>query len=125
MEPLFAVAVGAILAMAVYLLLSRNVVRIALGLLLFSNGINLSIFTAGRLGRTAPPILHEGQLPLGDIANPLPQAMILTAIVISFALTTFTVVLYERAYRSMKTLDTNKMRVAEPPAEGETKKESA
>ena len=114
MEPFFVLAFGAIMSASVYLLLSRNVLRMVLGLLLISNGVNLSIFTAGRLGPNLPPIVPEGQTVLPETANPLPQALILTAIVMSFALTAFAVVLFERAHRSLNTLDTDAMREVEP-----------
>lgn len=132
MEPFFAVAFGAIMSAAAYLLLSRNVLRMVLGLLLLSNGVNLSIFIAGRMGPMTPPILADKAslapatltttaaevAAVTEIANPLPQALILTAIVISFALTAFAVVLFERAYRSLGTLDTEAMREMEPPFSG-------
>lgn len=115
MEPFFALAFGVIISTSTYLLLSRNVLRMVLGLLLLGNGVNLSIFVAGRIGYPLPPIISDGQAKAAAMANPLPQALILTAIVISFALTAFAVVLFERAYRSLGTLDTDAMRVMEPP----------
>ncbi len=122
MEPFFAVAFGAIMSAAAYLLLSRNVLRMVLGLLLLGNGVNLSIFIAGRMGPMTPPILSDktslDAVTATAIANPLPQALILTAIVISFALTAFAVVLFERAYRSLGTLDTEAMREVEPLING-------
>lgn len=116
MEPFFVIAFGVIMSASVYLLLSRNVLRIVLGLLLLSNGVNLSIFTAGRIGRMAPPLVAEGIATSVETANPLPQALILTAIVISFALTAFAVVLFQQAHRSLRTLDADAMREAEPLA---------
>ncbi len=114
MEPLFALAFGVVMTISAYLLLSRNVLRIVLGLLVLSNGVNLAIFTAGRMGSMTPPIVPEGAIAPGAMANPLPQALILTAIVISFALTAFAVVLFERTHHSLKTLDTEEMREVEP-----------
>jgi multicomponent Na+:H+ antiporter subunit C len=111
--------------MSTYLLLSRNVLRMVLGLLLLGNGVNLSIFVAGRIGSVVPPIIPEGQAEPGAMANPLPQALILTAIVISFALTAFAVVLFERAFRSLGTLDTDAMREVEPPFGSQAKKDLA
>jgi multicomponent Na+:H+ antiporter subunit C len=125
LEPFFAIAFGVIISMSTYLLLSRNVLRMVLGLLLLGNGVNLSIFVAGRMGPLVPPILAEGQATLAATANPLPQALILTAIVISFALTAFTVVLFERAYRSLGTLDTDAMRVVEPRFSSQEEKDAA
>lgn len=125
MEPFFALAFGVIISTSTYLLLSRNVLRMVLGLLLLGNGVNLSIFVAGRMGHLLPPIIPEGQATAATMANPLPQALILTAIVISFALTAFAVVLFECAYRSLGTLDTDAMRVMEPPFGSQAEKDLA
>lgn len=124
MEPFFVIAFGAIISASAYLLLSRNVLRQVLGFLMLSNGVNLSIFISGRLGVMTPPILPEGGEALAANANPLPQALILTAIVISFALTAFTVVLFERAYRAMGTVDTDEMREMEPRVADHVSKEA-
>ena len=125
MEVFFVIAFGSIISAAVYLLLSRNVLRIVLGLLLISNGVNLSIFTAGRIGPKLPPLVAEGQSLLPETANPLPQALILTAIVISFSLTAFTVVLFERTQSALDTLDTDAMREVEPLPASRSTKEAA
>lgn len=105
---------GVMVAVATYLLMSRNALRIVLGLLVLGNAANLSIFVAGRLGSRLPPIVPDGETFVAGVANPLPQALILTAIVISFALVTFTVVLFESAHRRLGTLDADAMREAEP-----------
>lgn len=115
MEPVFALAFGAMVAVAAYLIMSRNLLRVVLGFLVLSNAANLSIFISGRLGIRIPPLVQEGETAIALSANPLPQALILTAIVISFALVAFTVVLFESAHRRLATLDTEDMRVAEPP----------
>ncbi len=114
MEAMFVLAFGVMVTTAIYLILSRNVLRIVLGMMVFSNAINLSIFICGRMGVMQPPVLADGGAATGDMANPLPQALILTAIVISFALTAFLVVLIERGYRLLGTVDTEQMRVVEP-----------
>lgn len=118
MEPVFALAFGVMVAVAAYLLMSRNVLRVVLGLLVLGNATNLSIFLAGRIGERTPPLVEAGEAVLAGGANPLPQALILTAIVISFSLVAFTVVLFESANRKLGTLDTEAMREAEPPGEG-------
>jgi len=115
MEIAFAALVGIFLAVAVYLLLSRSLIRMLLGLGVLGNAVNLLIFTAGRLTREVPPIVPEGaEVPNLPFANPLPQALILTAIVIGFAMFTFLLVLAYRAYQSLGTDDTQEMRLAEP-----------
>src|SRR5262249_25546226 len=114
-ETAFAALVGIFIAVAVYLLLSRSVIRMLLGLALIGNAVNLLIFTAGRLTREVPPIVPDGlKVPAAPIANPLPQALILTAIVIGFAMFTFLLVLAYRAYQSLDADDTDRMRLAEP-----------
>jgi len=115
MDYLLAALVGCFVALGVYLLLSRSVIRMLLGLVVFGNGVNLLIFTAGRLTRAAAPIVPAGLAqPDGPIANPLPQALILTAIVIGFAMFSFLLVLAFRAYQALDADNTDTMRVAEP-----------
>lgn len=118
MEPVLAVLVGLFLAVAVYFLLSRALVRMLIGLVVLANGLNLLIFVAGRLTREGAPIIAEGRdAPSGPIANALPQALILTAIVIGFSMFVFMFVLGLRAYQAMDADDTNSMRLAEPEGE--------
>lgn len=116
MEPLFAIVVGVLFAITTFLFLSRSYVRIILGIFMLSNATHLLIFTAGRLTFEVPPLIppHE-YVPQEVIANPLPQALILTAIVISFALFAFILVLTYRAYQELGTVDIDEMSAAEPP----------
>lgn len=114
MEPLYIITIGVMAGVSAYLLMSRNVLRMVLGLLLLGNAANLTIFVAGRLGSSLPPLVAEDQVTVAVSANPLPQALILTAIVISFSLVAFTVVLLHRAYQRLHLVDTEKMREAEP-----------
>ena len=115
MEFVLAILVGLFIALGVYLLLSRSVIRMLLGMVVIGNGINLVIFTGGRLTRAVPPIVPPGlDVPEGVIANPLPQALILTAIVIGFALFSFMLVLAYRAYQTLDADNSDTMRVAEP-----------
>ena len=116
MDQLLAMLVGLFVALGIYLLLSRALIRMLLGLVVLGNGVNLLIFTAGRLSRDAPPIVPAGLAqPEGPIANPLPQALILTAIVIGFAMFCFLLVLAYRVYQALDADDTDSMRLAEPP----------
>ncbi|MDB5615482.1 MAG: Na+/H+ antiporter subunit [Devosia sp.] len=115
MDYVLAALVGCFIAVGIYLLLSRSVIRMLLGLVVFGNGVNLLIFNAGRLTRDLAPIIPAGlDQPDGPIANPLPQALILTAIVIGFAMFSFLLVLAFRAYQSLDADNTDTMRVAEP-----------
>ena len=115
MEPLVAVMVGALTAGAVYLMLARNVLRFLFGLILLSNAANLLIFSAGGLTPEAPPLVGPGEAaPPPGVANALPQALVLTAIVIGFGLFAFALVLVYRGYQNLGTLDSDEMRIAEP-----------
>lgn len=115
METLIALLVGALTAAAMYLMLSGNLLRFLFGLILLSNAANLTIFAAGRLTEGAPPLVPIGaDAPLVPVANALPQALVLTAIVIGFGLFAFALVLSFRAYDSLGTLEVDEMRVAEP-----------
>lgn len=119
MEAVFAILVGLFFAAGIYLMLSRHIIRILLGVVLFGNAVNLLIFTNGRIMREVPPIIADGlDVPVGAVANPLPQALILTAIVISFSFFAFLLVLAYRAYQEIGTDDTDGMRVAEPVDDG-------
>lgn len=125
MEPVFAVVFGVMMAVAAYLLMSRNVLRIVLGLLVLGNAANLSIFIAGRMESRVPPLVAATETVMTGGANPLPQALILTAIVISFALVAFTVVLFQSAHSRLGTLDADAMREAEPLPRSPTRQEKA
>jgi multicomponent Na+:H+ antiporter subunit C len=110
MESALALFSGLLVAGAVYLLLSQNLVRMLFGLIMLSNAVNLVIFTAGGLTHRKPALIGAGRdLPDGPMANALPQALILTAIVIGFALLVFMFVLFYRSYQSLGTVDTRRM----------------
>ncbi|MBB4954523.1 multicomponent Na+:H+ antiporter subunit C [Agrobacterium vitis] len=115
MEAIFSIIVGLFATTAFYLIMSRHIVRVLMGIVILGNAVNLGLFTVGRLTREVPPIMLNGQdtLPM-TAANPLPQALILTAIVISFSFFAFLLVLSYRAYQDLDTDDTDEMRLAEP-----------
>ncbi|MEX5293713.1 Na(+)/H(+) antiporter subunit C [Kocuria sp. CPCC 205268] len=81
------VVMGVLYAVGVYLLLERSLTRVLLGLMLLTNGTNLLILHAGGVAGFAP--LYEESIAAEDYSDPLPQALILTAIVISLAVTAF------------------------------------
>lgn len=88
------VTIGVLFAAGVYLLLERSLSRVLIGVILIGNGANLLFLVAGgAAGR--PPIV--GATPEGQMSDPLPQAMVLTAIVITLGMTAFLLAL---AYRS-------------------------
>jgi multicomponent K+:H+ antiporter subunit C len=90
MELLVATAIGATVAAGVYLLLRERTFSVVLGLSLLSYATNLFLFATGRLKQGLPPIVRDGA---AGYADPLAQALVLTAIVIGFAMTAFVVVL--------------------------------
>lgn len=109
-----ALLVGALYAAAFYLLLARSTVKLILGLLLLGHAANLLIFTAGGLVRAKPAIVPRGaEVPLPGYADPIPQALILTAIVISFSVLAFAAALVKRAYIETGTDDSEEMRTSE------------
>ena len=115
MEALMSVLIGVFFAVSIYLMLSKHIIRILLGVAILGNAVNLLIFTTGRIVPAVPPIVPEGyDVPQAATANPLPQALILTAIVISFSFFAFLLVLTFRAYQELETDDTDEMRIAEP-----------
>ena len=114
MEPVLAIVVGGLYSAGIYLMLRRSLVKIIIGLALLSNAANLLIFTAGGLTRARPPLIAQGQLrPLEPFADPLPQALILTAIVIGFGVLAFAMVLAYRAYTTVGTDDVDKMKATD------------
>jgi multicomponent Na+:H+ antiporter subunit C len=108
MTLVLAFVVGLLYAAGLYMMIRHSLVKILLGLALLSHGANLLIFTAGGLTRTQAPILPpEGSLSLDQAADPLPQALILTAIVISFAVLVFALALFRKTYESIQSDDTD------------------
>ncbi len=109
-----AVAIGALVSAGVYLVLARDLLRCVIGVSLIAAAANLSMFTAGRVGTMTPPLIPAGETVLAHAANPLPQALVLTAIVIGFALTCFSLVLVLALQQSTGAADSDGLREAEP-----------
>lgn len=108
MEISLALVVGVIVGGGLYLILQRNLLRFVFGFILLSGGVNLLIFTVARVTRGAPPLVPpDASVPTSEVANALPQALILTAIVIGFGLTVFALVLLLRAYERLGTVSSD------------------
>ena len=108
MTTLLALLVGVLTTCGVYLMLRRTLLQVLFGLILLSNAVNVLLFTAGGVLRGAPPLVPDGlAAPASVVANPLPQALILTAIVIGFGLVAFALVLVYRTYTTFGTADTD------------------
>lgn len=111
MEVILAIVIGTLYAGGIYLMMRRNLIQLIIGLSLLSHGANLLIFTAGGLRKGGAPILAEGEKTFVAIpADPLPQALILTAIVIGFAVTAFALVLFLRTYQTVGTDDVDQLK---------------
>jgi multicomponent Na+:H+ antiporter subunit C len=106
--PVVAASVFLLVTVGVFLLLHRSLVRVALGLGCLSHGVNLLLLSAGRWGPSAP-LVREG-LAARDLMDPVPQAFVLTAIVISMAFT-----LYLLAAMALKTRRGGAPEMAPPP----------
>lgn len=104
MSVLYAFVAAGLFGCGLYMVLSRHVVRMVLGLSLLTTAVNLVLFQAGRIGTSQPPLIQDGVERLGESADPLPQALVLTAIVIGFALTVILAALTLRAWRGDGTL---------------------
>jgi len=110
MELLLALASGVLYAAGIYLMLRRRLAQLIIGIGLLSNGTNLLIFTAGGLTRARPPVVPDGAPSLVEpYADPVPQALVLTAIVIGFGLLAFSLVLADRVHATVGTDDVDDM----------------
>jgi multicomponent Na+:H+ antiporter subunit C len=119
-----AILTGILFTTGVYLLLERTMIKFLIGLVLLGNATNLVVFTCSRLVRGAPPIIPKGEKVLQPpFADPLGQALILTAIVISFGVLAFTMMLIRRTYDAIGSDDVEDL--IEPLSQDPTEKESS
>ena len=93
MEALLAIAIGTLTACGVFLILRARTFPVILGMTLLSYAVNVFLFASGRLMLDAPPLIRNGAV----YTDPLPQALVLTAIVIGFGMTSYLVMLSLRA----------------------------
>jgi multicomponent Na+:H+ antiporter subunit C len=107
METLMSILVGILFAIGTYLILTKTLLRIILGTSIIGHGVNLLIITMGGLKTGGPPFLGRKETQFTDS---LPQALLLTAVVINFATTALFLVLSYRAYKEMGTDDTEQLR---------------
>ncbi|MBA4304404.1 MAG: Na+/H+ antiporter subunit C [Sphingobacteriaceae bacterium] len=107
MDVIMALLIGLLYAAGIFMMFRRSLVKLIIGVILLGNGVNLLIFLLGRLVKGKPPIIAADAKVLveGAYADPVPQALILTAIVISFGLQAFAIVLIKRAYKVVHTDD--------------------
>ena len=108
MEIVMAIIVGTLYAAGIYMIRRRSLVKLIIGLALLGYASNMLIFSMGELVRGNAPLVHEG-VDLSSFADPLPQALILTAIVIGFGAQAFAIVLIRRVYQRIGTDDMDKL----------------
>lgn len=99
MEIVFVVLIAVLYAAGMFMLLRRSMVKLLIGIILLGNGANLLIFLLGGITKGKPPVIDSAAKLFTDVyADPIPQALILTAIVISFGIQAFAIVLLKRVY---------------------------
>src|SRR5699024_11533322 len=99
METLIIIVSGVLVTIAIYLLLSKNIIQIILGTAVLTHAVHLLLMAMGGLDGKDVPIIQDGS---GNFADPIPQALILTSIVINFAVTAFFLVLAYQLYNRQK-----------------------
>lgn len=116
MTLVLALSLGGVVAAGVLLLLSRDVFRIIVGLAVLGSAVNVAVFLTARPGTLVPAVIEADATTLAEAAtHPLPQALVLTAIVIGFALLAFALVLGARLAREARE-DTEAFDATEPAA---------
>lgn len=111
---LLALITGILYAAAFYMMLRRSLVKLIIGLVLLGHASNMAIFTMGRLSKGNPPFIAEGAEAVAQpYADPVPQALILTAIVIGFGIQAFAIVLIKRVYQETKSDDLDKLQTTD------------
>jgi multicomponent Na+:H+ antiporter subunit C len=111
MGTLLAFVIGLLYAAGVYLLLRRSIVKLILGIMFLSHATNLLIFVAGGLHKGQPQFTADGvNAVVSNPTDPLPQALILTAIVIGFGITAFFLALMYRFYQATGTEDLDELK---------------
>jgi len=114
MEIIITVLIGVLYTAGVYLLLRRSLVKLVLGIIFLSNATNLLIFTTAGLTEGKPAFVREeGIKAAQETADPLPQALVLTAIVIGFGIIAFTLVLKYKYYKKTGTYDMDQLKRTE------------
>ena len=113
METVLAFVIGALYSAGLFMMLRRSAVKLIIGISLLGHAANLLIFTIAGLTPGRPPLVTAASPWPGAIADPLPQALILTAIVIGFAVQAFAVVLIHRVIQTVGTDDLDQMKATD------------
>ena len=108
-----AIVIGGLYTAGFYMMMRRSILKLIIGLALLSHATNLLIFTVNGVVRGRPPLIENGQPLTPPVADPLPQALVLTAIVIGFGVLAFALALVHRTYESVGTDDLDLMRTTD------------
>ena len=111
MELVLAIVAGSLYASGLYLMLRRRLAQLIIGLSLLANGSNILIFAAAGVTRGQPPIIEDGAFAPASFADPVPQSLILTSIVIGFGVLAFALVLAHRVHASAGSDDIDAIRL--------------
>lgn len=114
MNDAISLLIGVLYAVGLYLLLRRNWLQVALGIAVLGQGTLVLVFAMGRLVRAKAPFVEPGAVaPEGPYMDPVPQALVLTAIVIGFAVQAFALVLFRRAFEVTEEADMDALTTTE------------
>jgi multicomponent Na+:H+ antiporter subunit C len=107
---ILALVIGVLYGSGIYMILRRSLVKVLFGLLLLSHAVNLLIFTVGRITKGRPAFIEgPNNIITEPFADPVPQALILTAIVIGFGVVAFAIVLFRKTYAATNSDDIDKL----------------
>ena len=110
MELILVVLIGVLYAAGLYMIMRRSFVKVIIGLIFFGHAANFLIFTVGRITKGVPAFVKIDGSIAENFADPLPQALILTAIVIGFGVQAFAIVLFKRVYQTAGTDDLDELK---------------
>lgn len=114
MDLILPIITGILYSAGIYLMLRRSFVKLTIGMVVLGHATNLFLFVISRVTRGTPALVKEGATqPEASFADPLPQALILTAIVISFGIQAFAIVLLKRVYLQTGTSDLDHLNVTD------------
>ncbi len=110
MTLILVIVIGVLYATGLYMIMRRSFVKVIIGLIFLGHAANLLIFTVGRITKGVPSFIKIDGTIAENFADPLPQALILTAIVIGFGVQAFAIVLFKRVYQTAGTDDLDKLK---------------
>lgn len=114
MEIVLPIITGIFYSAGLYLMLNRSFIKLIIGLVILGHASNLFIFTVSGLTRGEPPLIAENAKQIAEpMADPVPQALILTAIVIGFGIQAFAIILLKRTYEIIGTDDIDELNVTD------------